>query len=158
MTIFKTLSRRRLEETCEGLRVLAAEREKKIEAMQNHITFLSENAQKWSRKFRDPVYRVPEKIIRQMERETEEYKERTEAELIRLRSQKAELINRVISFEAEEEDKFGDPDGIEGVSFDLAGSHSACLISDDDRRIVDEEIAIIKQELQRGSKAAGRSG
>lgn len=151
--IFKSLSRRRLEETCESLRVLAEGRAKKIKSMQNHITFLSENAQKWSRKFRDPRYRVPEKIIREMEQEALDYKERTKAELVRLRSQKAELINRVIDLEAEEDDMFGNPDGIEGVSFDLAGSHSESVISDKDRRVVDQEIAIVKRALSGGSKA-----
>ena len=40
--IFENLSRKKLEEMCENLRILAAERSKKIETQRNHIAFLSE--------------------------------------------------------------------------------------------------------------------
>lgn len=151
--VLKSLSRSKLEETCEELLQLAQKRAKKIRSMHNHITFLSENARKWSKKFRDPRYRVPDKIIKEMERETEEYKERTQAELIRLRTQKAELVSRLIRYKAGADDIFGDPKGIAGVSYDLAGSHAESEISEKDRKVVDQEIKLIERVLQLGISA-----
>ena len=149
--IFSSLSRKKLEEMCEDLRVLAAERGRKIEAQRNHITFLSENAQKWSKKFSDPRYRIPEQIIREMEEETEEYKERTEAELVRLRNQKAELVTRLVKLQSDAEDNFGSAEGNKEASFDFAESHAASVISDADRRVVDAEISMALREQNKAT-------
>ena len=147
--IFANLNRKKLEEMCEGLRTLAIDRGKKIDAQRNHITFLSENAQKWSKKFSDPRYRIPETIIREMEQETEQYKERTEAELVRLRNQKAELVNRVIKLQSDADDNFGSAEGNSEASFEFAESHSQSVVSDVDKRVVDTEISVALRRQNR---------
>ncbi len=147
--VFSGLSRKKLEEMCEGLRVLAGERARTIETQKNHIAFLTENAKKWTKRFSDPRYRIPGKIIRQMEQETAQYKERTEAEIVRLRSQKAELVTRIVEIQSDREDTFGAPEGSEGATFEFAESHSTSVINSKDRRIVDAEISLAKKRLEK---------
>ena len=149
--IFSSLSRKKLEEMCEDLRVLAIERGKKVESQRNHITFLSENAQKWSKKFSDPRYRIPDQIIREMEQETEQYKERTQAQLVRLRNQKAELVTRLVSLQSDAEDTFGSAKGNKEANFEFAESHKDSVVSDADRRVVDEEISLALRDQNRAT-------
>ncbi|MBT8114125.1 MAG: hypothetical protein KJP04_02010 [Arenicella sp.] len=152
--IFNQLGRKQLEQTCEDLRLLAEKQKAEITQKENHITVLTQNARKWAKKFREPTYSVPERVIREMEEEAEQYRERTKAELTRIRAQKAELVQRLVAMQIAASDKFGSKEGDADVTYDLVDNHDESQVSEEDKQVVEMELAdAVKARLAEREKA-----
>lgn len=135
------------------MRTLAEKQKAEITQKENHIAVLTQNARKWAKKFREPTYAVPERVIREMEEEAEHYRERTRAELTRIRAQKAELVQRLVEMQVEKSDKFGSKDGDADVTYDLVDNHQESKVSEEDKRAVEMELAkAVKARLSETDK------
>ena len=110
--------------------------------LKNQNSYMAESSRRWARKFQDPRYSVPVKVIERMEQETEQFKQRARAERDELRARVAILTNRVIELTAEKsEDLFGSAAGNKEVSYELAASHAAAKLTDQDHNVVQIELS-----------------
>jgi hypothetical protein len=120
----------------------------------NQIAALLANARRWSRKFQNPLYSVPTKVIAQMERESEQYKQRARAKLDEYAAKNAILLQKVVELQHKDiEDSFGEATGNSEMDFQFSTSHSASHITPKDREEVELELSdLMKQRLAKFSK------
>ncbi|MFT5136298.1 MAG: lysyl-tRNA synthetase class I [Arenicella sp.] len=108
----------------------------------NQIAHLVNNSRRWAAKFANPLYSVPDKVIRKMADETAQYKEETRAEISKLQSRIAVLNERVLDLVEEKlTDKFGSDTGTAEIDFELAIDHINSVPTDDDRNAVSLELS-----------------
>lgn len=105
--------------------------------LRNHNSYLAESTKRWARKFHDPKYSVPAKLIEKMEQEAEEFKEKARAERDELKARVAILTNRVIELTAEKaDDLFGSATGNTEISYELAANHADAMLTKQDHNVV----------------------
>lgn len=139
-----------LEAVIEELRKDLVAKEQELSKAQNHVATLIANAKRWSLKFKNPLYSVPTKVVFQMERETEQYKQRTRAKLDELAAKNAVLMEKVMRLQGETKGGFGDAAGNKDISFDFATSHTDSHIQQTDRDAVDVELdEMVKQRFEK---------
>lgn len=110
--------------------------------LKNQNSYMAESSKRWARKFQDPRYSVPAKVIQKMEAEAEQYKMRSRAEREELKARLAILTNRVVELTEEKaSDLFGSTTGNQEVSYEFAASHVDAKLSEEDHRIVKLELS-----------------
>lgn len=110
--------------------------------LKNQNSYMAESSKRWARKFKDPRYSVPAKVIQKMETEAEQYKMRSRAEREELKARLAILTNRVVELTEEKaSDLFGSSTGNREVSYEFAASHVDAKLSEEDHRIVKLELS-----------------
>ncbi len=110
--------------------------------LKNQNSFMAESSRRWAKKFQDPRYSVPAKVIEKMELETEQFKQRARAERDELRSRVAILTNRVVELTAEKtQDLFGSATGNSEVNYEFAASHADAKLTKQDHNIVHIELS-----------------
>ena len=124
-------------------------KEQELARALNQIASLLANARRWSRKFQNPLYSVPTKVIAQMERETEDYKKRARAKLDEYAAKNAVLLQKVVELQCKKiEDSFGEAAGNSDMDFQFSTSHSASHITPEDRENVELELSeLMKQRF-----------
>lgn len=124
-------------------------KEQELARALNQIASLLANARRWSRKFQNPLYSVPTKVIAQMERETEDYKQRARAKLDEYAAKNAVLLQKVVELQCKKiEDSFGEAAGNSEMEFQFSSSHSASHITPEDRENVELELSeLMKQRF-----------
>lgn len=116
---------------------------KALDEARNTIHHLLNNSKRWARKFSDPRYQVPDKIIKQMEEEHLQVQEKARAELDKLTSRCAILTNRVVELTIEKtQDRFGTAQGNPDVSYELATDHIEATLTEEDHK--DTSISLSK--------------
>jgi len=139
-----------LEEMIVELKQELATKEQELAKSQNHVATLIANAKRWSRKFQNPLYSVPNKVISQMEQETEQYKQRTRAKMDELAAKNAVLMEKLMRLQGEKKGSFGAAAGNKDVSFDFATSHTDSHIQQEDRDAVELELdEMVKKRFER---------
>ncbi|GAA6138182.1 hypothetical protein NBRC116583_19290 [Arenicella sp. 4NH20-0111] len=110
--------------------------------LRNQNSYMAESSKRWARKFQDPRYSVPAKVIQHMETETEQYKQRTRAEREELKARIAILTNRVIELTEENaDDLFGSVGGNREVSYEFAANHVDAKLTDQDHKVVQIQLS-----------------
>ncbi|MFT5610873.1 MAG: hypothetical protein ACI9WC_000687 [Arenicella sp.] len=147
-------SRTELETRNEVLEKELGKKEHELAKVLNQTSTLLANARRWSRKFQNPLYSVPTKVIAQMERETEHYKQRTRAKLDEYAAKNAVLLQKVVELQHKDmQDSFGEATGNSEMDFQFATSHSASHITPEDREEVELELSdLMKERLAKFSK------
>ncbi len=151
MSIFSSFNEVKLRHMCMKLgdRVKALQKKNKesarqIKVLQNQVAYLTTSVNRWTSKFRDPKYSVPEKIITEMESEFDQFKEKVEAEVIRLRAQKAALVEMVAELE-DKEDWTEEPDQPIEMQYEFTTSHVNAAVKESDKKAIEAEIQDYKQ-------------
>jgi hypothetical protein len=131
-----------------------ANKEQELARALNQTASLLANARRWSRKFQNPLYSVPTKVIAQMELETEHYKQRARAKLDEYAAKNAVLLQKVVELQCKKiEDSFGEDTGNSDMDFQFATSHSTSHITPEDRENVELELSeLMKQRFAKFSK------
>ena len=110
--------------------------------LKNQNSYMAESSKRWARKFQDPRYSVPAKVIEKMETEAEQFKQRARAERDELRARVAILTNRVVELTAEKtKDLFGSATGNTEVNYEFAASHADAKLTEQDHNIVHLELS-----------------
>jgi cell division septum initiation protein DivIVA len=110
--------------------------------LRNQNSFMAESSKRWARKFKDPRYSVPAKVIQKMEDESEQYKQRARAERDGLKARVAVLTNRVLQLTQEKaSDLFGSATGNRDVSYEFAASHVDAKLTQQDSALVDLQLS-----------------
>ena len=110
-----------------------SEERRKNEDAKNTIAHLVNSSKRWAKKFSNPVYRVPEQVIKQMEQEHLNAEARARAELDKALSRCAVLTERIIDLTVEKtDDRFGTAEGNIEISYDLAADHVASAPTEED--------------------------
>lgn len=110
--------------------------------LRNQNSYMAESSKRWARKFKDPRYSVPAKVIQHMETETEQYKQRTRAEREELKARIAILTNRVVELTQENaSDLFGSVSANADVSYEFAASHADAKLTEQDHKIVQIQLS-----------------
>ena len=139
-----------LEATIEELKKDLAAKEHDLAKAHNHIATLVANAKRWSKKFQNPLYSVPHKVIAQMGQETVQYKQRTRAKMDELAAKNAVLMDKIMRLQGEKGIGFGAAAGNKDVSFDFATSHTGSHIQQADRDAVELELnEMVKKRFER---------
>ena len=139
-----------LEATIEDLKKDLAAKEQDLAKAHNHIATLIANAKRWSKKFQNPLYSVPHKVIAQMGQETEQYKQRTRAKMDELAAKNAVLMDKIMKLQGQQGTGFGNAAGNKDVSFDFATSHTGSHIQQSDRDAVELELdELVKKRFER---------
>lgn len=146
-------SRSEAEIRIEVLEKELAGKDNELAKAHNQIATLLANARRWSRKFQNPLYSVPTKVIAQMESETEQYKQRARAKLDEYAAKNAVLLQKVVELQHKDmEDAFGEATGNSEMDFQFATSHSASHITPEDREEVELELSdLMKERLSKFS-------
>ncbi len=146
-----------LEATIEQLEKDLAAKDAELTKAHNHIATLIANAKRWSKKFQNPLYSVPHKVIAQMGQETEQYKQRTRAKMDELAAKNAVLMDKIMRLQGQQGTGFGDAAGNKDVSFDFATSHTGSHIQQEDRDAVEVELnEMVKKRFERYVKKKER--
>jgi hypothetical protein len=145
--MFGKSTRAELEIRIEILQKELAAAESDLAKAQNQISTLLTNARRWSRKFQNPLYSVPTRVIAQMEAETQQYKQRARAKLDEYAAKNAVLLQKVVELKAKKiEDSFGEARGNDEMEVQFATSHTASHITPEDREEVELELSDLMKE------------
>jgi len=144
--MFGKITQAELESEIDNLKTEIEIKDQELVKAQNHIAMLLANAKRWSRKFQNPLYSVPTKIIAQMEKETKQYKQKTRAKLDEYAAKNAVLMEKIIKLQGDQDDAFGSAAGNSDVSFDFATSHTDSHIKPEDREAVELELNDMMKE------------
>ncbi len=121
--------------------------EEENNVLRNQNSFMAESSKRWARKFQDPRYSVPAKVIKKMEDEALQYKQRARAEREGLKARVAVLTNRVVQLTQEKaSDLFGSATGNNEVSYEFAASHVDAKLTQHDTALVDLQLSRVWSE------------
>jgi len=121
--------------------------EEENNVLRNQNSFMAESSKRWARKFQDPRYSVPVKVIKKMEDEALQYKQRARAEREGLKARVAVLTNRVVQLTQEKaSDLFGSATGNNEVSYEFAASHVDAKLTQHDTALVDLQLSRVWSE------------
>ncbi|GAA6138184.1 hypothetical protein NBRC116583_19310 [Arenicella sp. 4NH20-0111] len=121
--------------------------EEENNVLRNQNSFMAESSKRWARKFQDPRYSVPAKVIKKMEDEALQYKQRARAEREGLKARVAVLTNRVVQLTQDKAgDLFGSATGNNEVSYEFAASHVDAKLTQHDTALVDLQLSRVWSE------------
>ena len=148
--MFGKAAQAELEAKIEELEKDLAAKEQELTKANNHIATLIANAKRWSKKFQNPLYSVPNKVISQMEEETKQYKQRTRAKMDELAAKNAVLMDKVMRLQGQQTGGFGKAAGNKDMDFDFATSHTESHIQQTDRDAVEMELdEMVKKHFEK---------
>ena len=138
-----------LEATIEDLVTELATKEHELAKANNHVATLIANAKRWSKKFQNPLYSVPLKVVAQMEQETAQYKQRTRAKIDELAAKNAVLMEKIMYLQGQQKAGFGIASGNKDMDFDFATSHTQSHIQHEDRVAVQMDLdGMVKKRFE----------
>lgn len=115
---------------------------KEVEDLKSRCSYLVLSSKRWAKKFANPLYRVPEKVIADMKREFDENEQRARAKLDELTAKNALLLERIMELTEEQaSDLFGSATGNSEITFEEATSHINSQPKKEDRKVVDLELS-----------------
>ena len=127
-----------------------------VDELRSRCSTLVISSKRWAKKFSNPVYRVPQKIIAQMKLEIQENESRTRAKIDELAARNAILQDRILDMTEERcKDLFGSVTGNSEITFEEATSHMSAAPLESDH----EDIALELEEkwAERMQKHAAKS-